>query len=84
MVLMRFEAAPTSTSILHQHSILNTEEKDDEPAVQTANTSCRESKNKNITSRDSDAPRGKNIAWYESSVDISTNKIYMPTLPNHS
>lgn len=44
------------------------------PAVQTAKTSCRESKNKNMMRRESEAPSGRNMAWYESKVETSAKR----------
>ena len=37
-------------------------------AVQMANNICIESKKKNMTKRETEAPRGKHMAWMESRV----------------
>jgi hypothetical protein len=37
-------------------------------AVQMANSICIESKKKNMTKRETEAPRGKHMAWMESRV----------------
>jgi hypothetical protein len=44
------------------------------PAVQTAKTICSESKKRNMTRSDIEAPIGKNIAWQVSIVCTSEKK----------
>ena len=55
-------------------------------AVQMANNICIESKKKNMTNRDTEAPRGKHMAWIESRVWIPLAPLGSPfsSLPSLS